>query len=429
MHLSRYSELAERLRGLDPGDVQYATRFVESLLDTAETLEASDIHLQPTPDGLELRLRIDGVLQPLGVFPAGTAASVVARLKVLADLLTYRTDLPQEGRIRTAGPRAGIAPRRDAKREGPQADHEDSVAPVEMRVSSFPTLYGEKAVVRLFTAGQLLRLDDLRLPGEIAQRLRTLLAETSGAIIVTGPAGSGKTTTVYACLRELAAATAGGRSIATLEDPIESAVPGAAQSQVNPAAGFDLATGLRSLMRQDPEVIMVGEIRDRPTAEIAFQAALTGQLVLSTFHAPSAAGAISRLSDMGIEPYLLRSGVLAIVSQRLVRRLCECRSSIDNEERLLGLPAARAWQAAGCDACGGSGYRGRIVIAEIFTADSSDLAAAILSNSDAATLERLAVSAGMVSRWRRAVTAVEEGLTSPQEVRRVLGFGGFGDKD
>ena len=220
MHLSRFSTLVERLRALDPADSQYATKFVDRLLDAAQQFGASDIHLQPAPAGLELRLRIDGVLQPLGEFPAGVAANTVARLKVLADLLTYRTDVPQEGRTRSA-------------------------AAVEMRVSSFPTLYGEKAVVRLFSGGRLMRLDDLGLPTEIAARLRELLAETSGAIIITGPAGSGKTTTAYACLRELVAASGPGRSIATLEDPIETAIPGAAQSQVNPAAGFDLAAGLR----------------------------------------------------------------------------------------------------------------------------------------------------------------------------------------
>ena len=209
-----------------------------------------------------------------------------------------------------------------------------------MRLSTFPTLYGEKAVVRLFAgAGRFLRLDDLGLPDEVREALGALLAETSGAIVLSGPAGSGKTTTIYACLRELVAATAGRRSLATLEDPIEVAVPGVTQSQVNLAAGFTLETGLRSLLRQDPEVIVVGEIRDRPTAETAFQASLTGHLVLTTFHAGSAAGALGRLADMGIEPYLLRSGVLAVVSQRLLRRLCpDCRRETSDPAARLGLP-------------------------------------------------------------------------------------------
>ena len=185
-------------------------------------------------------------MQEVGTLPAAVAPNVDARLKVMAELLTYKTDVPQEGRVRgTSG-------------EG------------EVRVSTFPTLHGEKAVVRLFAAsGRFLRLADLGLPGEVDETLARLLAETSGAVVVSGPAGSGKTTTIYACLRELAESTGGRRSLATLEDPIEGSVPGVSQSQVNLAAGFDLATGLRSLMRQDPEVIVVGEIRDRPTAEIA----------------------------------------------------------------------------------------------------------------------------------------------------------------
>jgi type II secretory ATPase GspE/PulE/Tfp pilus assembly ATPase PilB-like protein len=278
-------------------------------------------------------------------------------------------------------------------------------------------------VIRLFAAaGQFLRPADLGLPQEIGQTLLRLLAETSGAILVTGPAGSGKTTTLYACLRELVAQSHEGRSIASLEDPIEVVVPGVAQSQVNPPVGFDLATGLRFLLRQDPEVIMVGEIRDRDTAEVAFQASLTGHLVLSTFHAGSAAAAISRLSDMGIEPYLLRSGILAIVSQRLVRRLCDCSQPIDNPAGLLGLPVQHGRHPIGCPACAGTGYRGRMVLAEMLTAEQSDLGRAILSHSDAAQLEELAVKAGMITRWQRACEAVEAGRTSPSEVRRVLGF-------
>jgi type II secretory ATPase GspE/PulE/Tfp pilus assembly ATPase PilB-like protein len=198
MHQTAHAPLADKFRQLDPADGQYATRFVELLLETAQRLGASDIHLQPTPDGLELRLRLDGVLQPVGVFPAGVAANIIARLKVLADLLTYRTDVPQEGRIRAAGQSVVITLRRDdigRRADDPHAEREEYTRPVEMRVSSFPTLYGEKAVVRLFAGGRFLKLDDLGLPGELAVRLRQLLTETSGAILITGPAGSGKTTT------------------------------------------------------------------------------------------------------------------------------------------------------------------------------------------------------------------------------------------
>jgi type II secretory ATPase GspE/PulE/Tfp pilus assembly ATPase PilB-like protein len=390
--------LAAELYKLDAASPDYASRFVELMLGAAVARGASDLHLLPTPDGLDLRWRLDGVLLPLGVFPSGAAASVVARLKVLAELLTYRTDIPQEGRLR----------------ELPHA--------AEMRLSTFPTLYGEKAVVRVFqSCEKLARLADLGLPSEIEARLARLLGETSGAILVTGPTGSGKTTTLYACLRELSAASHGSRSIATLEDPIESAIPGVAQSQVQPAVGFDLHTALRSIVRQDPQVIMVGEVRDRPTAEVALQASLTGQLVLSSFHAASAAGALSRLSDMGIEPYVVRSGVLAVVSQRLVRRLCRCAMGSGGVLDTHAILSRSERATDGCAECGGTGYRGRAVLAEMLLVERPAVAAAILARADATELERAAVDNGMVPLRQRAAAAVESGLTSPAEIRRVLG--------
>jgi len=339
------------------------------------------------------------VLQPVGRFRRGAKSDVIARLKVLAELLTYRNDVPQEGRIRSAGQE------------------------VEMRVSTFPTLHGERAVVRLFAAaGRFLYLEDLGLPAEPTASLGRLLVETSGAVVVSGPAGTGKTTTVYACLREIVRGSGGQKCVVSLEDPIEMRVDGVAQSQVNEAGGFSFATGLRSLMRQDPEVILLGEIRDRITAETAFQAALTGHLLLTTFHAGSAAGAISRLADMGIEPYLLRSGILAILSQRLVRRLCRCARESDDPTHALGLPVPRFHLPVGCEQCHGTGYRGRMVLAEMLQAERSDLGRAILDRSDAGYLEQLAVQGGMVTRWQRALEAVQAGVTSPQEIRRVLGF-------
>jgi general secretion pathway protein E len=393
--------LQQQLAALNAADTSYATRFVDLLLSGARLAGASDVHLQPASDGLQLRWRLDGVLQQLGTFSRGEAADVVTRLKVMAELLTYRTDVPQEGRIR----------------------ERDSV--VEMRVSTFPTLHGERAVVRLFAPqGHLLYPEQLGLPPDVLEPFLQVLSETSGAILASGPAGSGKTTTVYAALRELVRRSAGGKSIVSLEDPIEVAVDGVAQSQVNEPAGFGLATGLRSLMRQDPEVILVGEIRDRTTAETAFQASLTGHLVLTTFHAGSAAGVVSRLSDMGIEPYLLRSGLLAILNQRLVRRLCSCARPARDAAESLGLLVERASLPVGCPQCLGTGYRGRIVLAELFRAEASELGRAILSRSDAAQLEQLAVQAGMVTRWQRAAAAVAAGLTSPAEIRRVLGFTG-----
>jgi type II secretory ATPase GspE/PulE/Tfp pilus assembly ATPase PilB-like protein len=438
--------LDSTLCGLDPDQPDYAPRAVDALLAAAHAAGATDVHLQPSAAGLELKFRVDGVLLPVATLPARVAGNVVARLKVLAGLLTYHSDRPQEGRIRLpvgqASDRAGVG----------QAS---SLSSVEMRVCTYPTLHGERAVVRLFGGdGHYQHLDDLGLPPDVRQPLRRLLGETSGAIIVSGPAGSGKTTTVYACLREIAGQprgkgdsphlcaapegpfrraptegwsgtvpfSAGARSLVSIEDPIEVAVDGVAQSQVHAPSGLDLAAGLRFLMRQDPEVIMVGEIRDRPTAEAALQASLTGHLLLSTFHAGSAAETVGRLLDMGIEPYVLRSGLLAILNQRLLRRLCACACPSDTPEDRLGLPVEHAMLPRGCAACGGTGYRGRFLLVEMLALSRTELARAILSRADTAAIERLAVEGGMLNRWQRACLAVADGLTSPDEVRRVLGF-------
>ena len=216
-----------------------------------------------------------------------------------------------------------------------------------------------------------------------------LLGETSGAIILSGPAGSGKTTTIYACLRELAARTRGERSLATLEDPIEAVVPGVAQAQVNAAAGLTLELGLKSLLRQDPEVIAIGEIRDKATAEIALQAALTGHLILTTFHAGSACEVIGRFLDMGIEPHVVRSGLRVVVAQRLVRRLCDCAVTSSKPDDFLGLPVREARLPRGCDLCRGTGYLGRTVLAELLVPETEELARAVLARSDVHGSSRL----------------------------------------
>jgi general secretion pathway protein E len=400
----RFESFRQRASALNFGAESYAADFVDALLTVAHELGASDIHLLPTPEGLDIRTRIDGVLQDWGVFQPGTVSDIITRLKVLAELLTYRTDLPQEGRIRNP----------------PFA--------AEVRVSSLPTLHGEKIVVRLFAAqSQFPFVESLGLPAETQHRLMSLLDETAGAILITGPAGSGKTTTAYACVRDVIRHTSGGRSVATLEDPVEVAISGAAQTQVNAHAGFDLAAGLRSLLRQDPEVILVGEMRDPTTAAIALQASLTGQLVLTTFHAASAAGAISRLLDMGIEPYIVRSGILAVLSQRLVRKLCSCAVSSEAAEAKLGLAVSRANLPRGCESCQQTGYRGRIVLTEMLTVDSPAVAAGILTRADADRLERTAVENGMLNRWKSACDAVAAGVTSAAEIRRVLGWSSNAD--
>jgi type II secretory ATPase GspE/PulE/Tfp pilus assembly ATPase PilB-like protein len=369
------------------------------ILGEATLVSASDVHLLPTAAGLEVLYRIDGVLQLAGALPRSLLPNVVARLKLLVNMITYRSDIPQEGRILESG------------------------GEVEKRVSTFPTHFGEKVVIRMFGGtSEFRRLEDLGLPDEIRRALSALLNETSGAILFTGPAGSGKTTTLYTCLRELAAASRGGRSLMTLEDPIEMLVPGVAQAQINQAAGLDLAVGLRSMMRQDPEVIGVGEIRDLATAEVAFQASLTGHLLLCTFHAGTAAGVIGRLAEMGIEPYVIISGVRAIVCQRLVRRLCTCaRATVDPVE-LLGLDVPRAWVTVGCARCRGTGYRGRVMLAEILMPNHQRIRRAIRAHADVARLEEIALRSGMVRLSERARQAIEAGLTDPAEFRRVLGI-------
>ncbi len=379
---------------------EYVTELVNLILNQAQDINASDIHLLPSENRMRMHWRIDGVLHHVADFSHELAPRITSRLKVLSHLLTYRTDVPQEGRLRQSGEQA-----------------------VETRISTFPTLYGEKVVVRLFVgSGQYKHLESLNLPGEILFELQRLLTQTGGVILMTGPAGSGKTTTIYACLREIVRQSQGSRSLASLEDPIEVVVPTVAQSQVNPAAGFDMVLGLRSLLRQDPEVIMVGEIRDRETAETVFQASLSGHLVVTTFHAGSATEAVSRLSDMGIEPYLLRSGLLAILSQRLLRRLCSCAEFSQAEEDRMGLEVEHWKVPVGCPECGQTGYHGRMVLTEMLQPGQSEVANAILNQADATVLHQLAIQSGMRTQWDRAQEAVNQGLTSPAEVRRVLGM-------
>ena len=402
------------------GDPRSVTALVEAILNEARAAGASDVHLRPSADALVMDWRVDGVLQHVATLPGTVRTNVVSRLKVLAGLLTYQTDRPQEGRLRPAE----------------QADLA-TIDNAEMRLSVVPTVYGEKAVVRLFVgSGRYRLLNDLGLPADIRTTIDGLLGETGGVLLISGPAGSGKTTTAYAAMRDLAqgafppaAAKQGSpqatplRSLVSLEDPIEAVLPEVAQSQSNPQAGFDYASGLKALLRQDPEVILVGEIRDAETASVVFQASLTGHLVVTTFHSGSAAEAIGRLLDMGLEPYQLRSGLLAVLNQRLIRTLCECTTWSERAEDRLGLDVPRSRVVVGCETCGGTGYAGRMVLAELLRPDHSETGRAILERADAATIEARAVSSGMIPHARRALEAVATGKTSATEVRRTFGFG------
>jgi general secretion pathway protein E len=380
----QFETLLKRAAARDP---QFATDFVSTLLRTTRDAGASDVHINPTADALQVRWRLDGVLQPMLQLPRDVSSNVTARLKVLAGLLTYETALPQEGRIWDDGLR------------------------VEVRVSTFPTLYGERSVLRLLGASResFDSLSQLGLPPSVHNELTRNLSATSGAVLVVGPAGSGKTTTAYACLRHIVDASNGGRSIASLEDPIEVAVDGVAQSQVNPTVDFDMAVGLRSMLRLDPEVIFIGEMRDLPTAEIAMQAALTGQLVVTTFHAGSCREALHRLFDLGIPSYAIRNAVRLIIAQRLLRRLCTCaqRGDVERDARPLGLQVERCSIPGGCDECHNTGYRGRTLVAEWLSLNADD------------PLNSLPIGADL---WASAQSLVEVGVTSPAEVVRVLGL-------
>jgi type II secretory ATPase GspE/PulE/Tfp pilus assembly ATPase PilB-like protein len=379
-----FEALLKRATTRDP---QFATDFVNAVLRLARDEAASDVHLDPSTDSIQLRWRLDGVLQPLCSLPNAVAPNIVARLKVLAGLLTYETSLPQEGRIR------------------------DEALQVEVRVSTFPTLYGERVVLRMLGASSqsLQSLDELGLPGEVLSEIKRQLVATSGAILIAGPAGSGKTTTAYACLRQIIAQSGAGRSAASLEDPVEVAVDGVAQSQVNLAAEFDMATGLRSLLRLDPEVIFIGEMRDRETAEIAMQAALTGQLVITTFHAGDCAEAMHRLAEIGIPQYAMRNAVRFILAQRLVRRLCSCAQPGDanRDARAVGLEVERCWFPRGCESCRATGYRGRALIAQWQSVESGGAEATPVCGE---------------GLWRSATALVQDGTTSAAEVVRVLGL-------
>ncbi|PQO36892.1 secretion protein [Blastopirellula marina] len=392
------TELHQQLLQQDPKADAYAEGIVAGLLQGALALRASDVHLQPTTSGYHIKIRIDGVLQTLGDIPRGEKTDAAARLKILAGLLTYRTDIPQEGRV------------------------SDLTFGQEVRVSTFPALHGERVVIRiLWQQDELHHISDLGLPKSIADDLAALLKESSGMILVAGPAGSGKSTTAYACLRHIATEQQGGRSIVTLEDPIESEIPGISQSHIRPSAGFDFATGLRSLMRQDPEVILVGEIRDPVTVETAMQASLTGQLVLSTFHSGSAAEAIRRLIDMGIPTYMIQSGLLGVLHQRLVRTLCECAIPCEEDQRF-GFAIAGMKQPGGCEKCRGIGYLGRTLLAEWLVPHQHRLSQLSLETATSASIEAWAVEAGMLTRWSQAEAMLSSGITSPAEIRRVLGF-------
>ncbi|MDR0327280.1 MAG: GspE/PulE family protein [Planctomycetaceae bacterium] len=383
----------------------FVVTLTERILTEAAGADVSDVHFQPEKDGMDIRFRTDGVLHRIGLVPVERIPQIVARLKVLADLLTYKTNVPQEGRIR-----AGRLP---------------SIAK-EMRISTTPTIHGERVVVRFFSEERRYHYpDELGFPSDILSQLQNSIRKNSGAVVITGPAGSGKTTTAYALLRELADRGETLRSIVTLEDPVEHALDGIAQIELSSQGERTLGETIKYMMRQDPEVLFVGEIRDRQTAESAFQAALTGHLLLTTFHAGGAVETVGRLCELGIEPFVLRSGISCVLSQRLVRKLCDCAATVSEPLRLrIGQSEyeLKSYKIPkGCPSCSGTGYRGRIPLTEALPLANDDVMRSLLDRNDTATLRATAICNGMIPLADRAVVLIEQGVTSPLEVRRVFG--------
>ncbi len=386
---------------LETPDEAPVIKFVHSLLFRAIRERSSDIHVEPYEKELTIRNRIDGILYPMVSAPRKWHAPVVSRIKVMAGLDIAEKRLPQDGRIKI---RIG----------GNEID---------IRVSIVPTAFGERAVLRLLDRSSLsLGLQDIGLVAGDLGSIERFLSRPNGILLVTGPTGSGKTTTLYAALRRL---DSGTKNIITIEDPIEYQIRGIGQIQVNPKINLTFASGLRSILRQDPDIIMVGEIRDAETAEIAIQASLTGHLVLSTLHTNDSASAVTRLVDMGIEPFLVASSLTAVVAQRLVRKLCpDCRKAYEparGQWEKLGLsapPAAPFYAAAGCPRCMNTGYQGRIGLFEILPADDQ-VRSLILTRSDADGIKAFAQSRGMRTILAAGAGKVCEGVTSAEEVLRV----------
>lgn len=378
-------------------------RLMNRVLARAVQMGASDIHMEPFREYMRVRYRIDGVLYERLKIPSRHQGAVVSRIKVLSKLNIAEKRLPQDGRIRL--------------KVGPKD--------VDIRVSTLPTAFGERVVLRLLDQATLFRgLKDIGMSRDTYERVEKLIHRTQGMILVTGPTGSGKTTTLYAALDSI---NEPGRNIITIEDPIEYQINGISQIPVNPRVGLTFANGLRSIVRQDPDVILVGEIRDLETAEIAIRAALTGHLVFSTLHTIDAASAVTRLIDMGIEPFLVTSSVEAIIAQRLVRTICpHCKAPYTPPMALieeLGINSERDeiafYKGTGCDACMGTGYLGRTGIYELLVCDE-EMEKVIARTSDAGEIRKVAMEQGLRRLVEDGVLKIREGITTPEEVIRVI---------
>ena len=390
---------------LDATDEEPVKRLVNSLLWQAAKDEASDVHIDPTPRDSIVRYRIDGVLQQVTVFPRQVHVTVVNRIKVVSRLDIAQKGLPQDGRSMVL-----IAGRK-----------------IDIRVSTVPTVHGEKIVMRLlYQDEKLMQLRQLGLAKYILNPYQRMVHSSGGIILVTGPTGSGKTTTLYASLAEI---DHEARHVITIEEPVEYKLSGYSQIEVKPKLGLTFANALRSALRQDPDVIMVGEMRDTETAKIAIQSALTGHLVFSTVHTNSAPATITRLIDMGIEPFLVSSTIVGVLAQRLVRRICpDCRKSYQphpEQLRELGITEKNFskikrsfYRGEGCDKCRQTGYRGRIGIHELLKI-TEGLKNTILESSDSTTIKKQGLKEKMITLRRDGVNKILHGLTTVEEILSI----------
>jgi len=373
-------------------------KLVHSIVAQAVQQGASDIHINPEEGDTRVLFRVDGVLSPAATVKRRMAMGVVSRIKIMGDLDISEKRLPQDGRFALTV---------DGRR-------------VDIRVVTLPLVHGEGVVMRILDGGVRVEgLEALGMQKDELSRFTSAINKPNGAVLVTGPTGSGKSTTLYAALNAL---NDGERSILTIEDPVEQRIPGVKQMQIAAKAGVTFDVGLRSMLRADPDVIMVGEIRDRETAHIAVEAALTGHLVLSTLHTRDAPSALGRLIDMGIEPFLVSSAIDCIVAQRLVRMLCKhCKRPLKVSEEVLaehGLAGAEPYEAVGCSRCGGSGYRGRLGLYEVMSV-SERIRAMILERASVDEMVAIAVGEGMLRLRDDGLVKVREGLTSIAEVERM----------